>query len=100
MGWYRNEPEGRYKLMPDAVLSALARGLPDDHGIQMRVRPKGRSWYTWRRTVSGWVFAVGAAAPPSDQRFYDGPEPPEGFPSPRGTWGRLPFERGSNWETD
>jgi hypothetical protein len=69
MGWYRNEPEGRYKLMPDAVLSALARGLPDDHGIQMRVRPKGRSWYAWRRTVSGWVFAVGAAAPPSDQRF-------------------------------
>ncbi len=98
MGWYRNEPAGSYKTWPDAVLSGFAHGLPEDHGIQLRVRRGGQAWYAWRRTVSGRVFAVGAAGPPSDQRFYDGPEPPKGFPGKRGCWGHFPFERGPNWD--
>lgn len=98
MGWYRNEPAGSYKVWPGAVISALTRGLPEDHGVTVEVADDGQSWYAWRRTVSGWVFAVGAAGPPPDQRFYDGEEPPIGFPGPSGAWGDHPFERGPNWE--
>jgi hypothetical protein len=97
MGWYRNPPEGRYKARVADFLPAFARGLPEDHGIRLRVRRDGQAWCAWRRTVTGWVFAVGAAGPPPDQRFYDGPEPPAGFPGPRGRWGRVAFEAGPNW---
>jgi hypothetical protein len=37
MGWYRNEPAGTNKTWPDTVLCALARGLPDEHGISLKV---------------------------------------------------------------
>jgi hypothetical protein len=99
MGWYHNEPAGSYKTWPDAVLSALTRGLPAEHGITLKVSADGQRWYAWRRTVSGWVFAAGSAGPPPDQRFYDGEEPPEGFPGSNDTWGHFPFERGPNWES-
>jgi thiamine transporter ThiT len=101
MGWYRNEPAGRYKAKLTEFMDVYARGgLPDEHGITMEVSADGQSWYAWRRTAAGWVFAVGAAAPPPDQRFYDGEYPPKGFPGPKGRWGLLPFERGPNWDTD
>jgi hypothetical protein len=48
---------------------------------------KGRAWYAWRRTVTGWCFAIGAAGPPPDRWEYDGPEPPGGFPSKGRGWG-------------
>jgi hypothetical protein len=98
MGWYRKDPAGRYKARVAEFMSTFARGLPEEHGITMEVSVDGQSWYAWRRTVSGWVFAVGAASPPPDQRFYDGEHPPKGFPSPEGTWGNLPFERSVDWE--
>jgi hypothetical protein len=98
MGWYRKDPAGRYKARVAEFMSTFARGLPEEHGITMEVSVDGQSWYAWRRTVSGWVFAVGAASPPPDPRFYDGEHPPKGFPSPEGTWGNLPFERSVDWE--
>lgn len=98
MGWYRNPLEGRYKAKVGSFLATFARNLPEEHGIVMEVSKDGQTWYAWRRTISGWVFAVGAAGAPPDQRFYDGEAPPKGFPGPKGTWGSLPFERGPNWE--
>lgn len=98
MGWYRNAPEGRYKAKVAEFLPTFARGLPEDHGITMEVRGDGQAWYAWRRTITGWVFGIGAAGPPPDQRLYDGEVPPKGFPGPTGSWGRIPFERGPDWE--
>lgn len=97
MGWYRNAPRDRYKTKLADVMSAFTRGLPDDHGIHMHVRKDGRAWYAWRRAVTGWVFAIGASGPPPDQRFYDGPEPPDGYPGSDPAWSK-PHERGPNWD--
>jgi hypothetical protein len=81
MGHYRNHGK-RYR--PDLlaiVESHFARdGLPEDHGIEMYVRPDGQSWYATRQTISGWWFAIGAAGEPPDQWLFDGPEAPGSFP--------------------
>ena len=74
------------------------RGLPAEHGITMHVSKNGQSWYAWRRTPSGLCFGIGAAGPPPDQRFYEGMEPPRGFPKVSPDWSLPPHERGLNWE--
>lgn len=97
MGWYRNRTKGRYPAdLLKIFQPGFTRGLPDDHGIQLHVRRDGKAWYAWRRTVSGWVFAIGANGPPPNQWFYDGPSPPPGFPGR--SWTTRPFVRGPNWE--
>jgi hypothetical protein len=53
----------------------------------MKVAKNGKAWYAWRRTVTGWCFAIGAAGPPPDRWEYDGPEPPGRFPSKGRGWG-------------
>ncbi len=50
----------------------------------------------WRRTVGGWVFAIGAGGPPPDQWEYDGPEPPTGFPGEDPGWGTSPHRQEAN----
>ena len=101
MGWYRNRG-GRYH--GENLLSALGdwftrRGLPKDHGIVVRVAKDGQAWYAWRRTVTGWCFAIGAAGPPPDQWEFDGPEAPNGLPGKASEWGSGPFsdEVNRNW---
>jgi hypothetical protein len=96
-GWYQREPAGRYKPGVADVVSVFARGLPDKHGIMMKVRRDGQAWYAWRRTITGWVFAVGAKGPPPNQWFYDGPEPPHGYPGSDPAWPSTPFEQSPNW---
>lgn len=97
MAWYHRG--GRY---PRDLLrrfeSSFALGLPDPHGINIKVRKDGQAWYAWRRTVSGWSFGIGAGTAPPDQWFYDGPEPPDGYPGTDPSWGRIPNERGINWD--
>lgn len=100
MGWHRNQG-GRYRKRLIAVMDSEQgrRGLPEDHGITMQVREDGQAWYAWRRTVSGWCFAIGAAGPPPDQWEYDGPEPPYGFPGEDPAWGdgQFSYREGGNW---
>jgi hypothetical protein len=86
MGWYRREPVGRYKRDVADVISVFAHGLPDEHGIVMKVRSDGQAWYAWRRTVTGWVLGVGAKGPPPNQWFYEGPEPPKSYPASGEGW--------------
>jgi hypothetical protein len=74
-----------------------SEGLPEDHGITMKVRRNGLSWFAWRRTPSGWCFAVGSAGPPPDQWFYDGPEPPKGYPAVDPAWVDRASEQSRNW---
>lgn len=101
MGWYNNNQAGRYRIdLLDFVLEGSAgRRLPNPHGVEMGVSGDGQKWFAWRRTVSGWVFAIGAAGPPPDQWEYDGPEPPSGFPGEDPTWGDRPFgmDVNRNW---
>jgi hypothetical protein len=91
-GWYHNEDCGGKRYRAD-LLEALGSdffkpyGLPPDPPIIMKVAKKGRAWYAWRRTVTGWFFAIGASGPPPDRWEYDGPEPPGRFPSKGRGWG-------------
>lgn len=96
MGWYQRENRYRADLL--TVLDDLERqGLPGDHGIRMHVRGDGQAWYAYRRTITGWVFGIGAAGPPPDQRFYEGADVPSGFPGEHALWGQQPHERSLNW---
>ncbi|QBI21767.1 hypothetical protein ER308_20875 [Egibacter rhizosphaerae] len=99
MGHYRQL--GRYR--PD-MLTVIEDprtfpGLPEDHGIHMHVTADGQCWWAWRRTITGWCFAIGAAEEPPDQWLYDGPEPPEGPPGHDPQWGDGPFDLANepNW---
>jgi hypothetical protein len=101
IGWYRNRGEGYRPEMLEIQKDFLGSyGLPPDHGIQLFVSKNRRAWYAWRRTTSGWCFAIGAAKPPYDRWIYDGPEPPKGFPGKDWSWGRVPLERTMNWEPE
>jgi hypothetical protein len=103
-GWYYNKDHEGPRYRAD-LLEALGNdffsgyGLPSDPGITMKVSKNGHAWYAWRRTVTGWCFAIGAASPPPDQWEYDGPEPPRGFPGRDRRWGERAFsnEVNANW---
>jgi hypothetical protein len=99
MGWYRND--GRYRSDLIDVLNDdfTYYGLTQPSGITLRVAGDGQAWYAWRRTVSAWVFALGAASEPPDQWEYDGPHPPDGFPGEDPAWGPKAFsgEVNRNW---
>ncbi len=100
MGWYQNEEWGRYRPdLLDMIVDFALHGLPSDSGITMDVSEDGQAWYVWRRTVTGWCFAIGATGPPPDQWEYDGPEPPSGFPGTDHHWGQSAFsdEVNPNW---
>ena len=97
IGWYRSHGNCYQRDLLTRFGDVYARGLPEDHGITMAVSRSGRSWYAWRRTPSGLCFGIGAAGPPPDQRFYEGTDPPRGFPKVNPDWTLRPFERGPNW---
>jgi hypothetical protein len=96
MGWYRNHEASYRPDLLDIITDFTYHGLPHDHGITLRVASDGRSWYAWRRTVTGWCFAIGAAGPPPDQWEFDGPDPPDGFPGQDPAWGSAPLARAAN----
>lgn len=100
MGWYRNQG-GKYRpeLLKTLGDDFTRHGLPPDSGITMEVAEDGQSWYAWRRTLSGWCFAIGAAGPPPDQWEYDLSQPPNGYPGQDPMWGSAPYsdEVNRNW---
>ena len=97
MGWYRNR--GHYIPNMLEILGDLSRhGLQGEHGIVHVVSDDGQAWWAWRRTITGWVFAIGANAPPPNEWLYDGPDPPKGIPGQDPMWGTSPFmSTGPNW---
>ena len=98
MGWGRRETGYRSDIL-EVVGDLSSRGLPGDGGVEVVISPDGGSWYAWRRTPSGWGFAIGLAGPKSDQWEYDGAEPPSGFPGESPDWGNGPLDYGGapNW---
>ena len=100
MGWHRRDGHYRRDLLKVLDNDFTRHGLPRQSGIMLHVSHDCQSWYAWRRTVTGWCFAIGAADPPPDQWQYDGLEPPKGFPAKDSAWGNEPFtmDRGNrNW---
>jgi hypothetical protein len=100
MGWYRHDNRYVSDLLERFQDDFTRQGLPKPSAITLRVSDDGQSWYAWRRTVTGWVFAIGAAGPPPDQWEYDGPEPPTSFPGQGRSWVStlsLPSDGNRNW---
>jgi hypothetical protein len=100
MGWYRNRGGHYHADLIDRFRNDFTRqGLPPESGITMRVARDGQAWYAWRRTITGWCFAIGAGGPPPEEWEYDGPEPPDEVPGKDPRWGQTPFSGGvnANW---
>ena len=74
--------QGRYRsdLLKIIGDDFTRHGLPKDAGIAIEIAENGKAWYAWRRTITGWCFAVGGTAGASDEWEYDGADPPRGFP--------------------
>jgi hypothetical protein len=93
MGWY--DRKNRYK---DDLLDILTfDALPEDHGITMDISDDGQRWFAWRRTVTGWCLAIGAASRPPDQWLYDGADSPVNFPGVGKEWGDSFGIEAENW---
>lgn len=100
MGWYRHDNRYVSDLLERFQDDFTRHGLSKPSAITLRVSDDGQSWYAWRRTITGWVFAIGAAGPPPDQWEYDGPKPPTSFPGQDRSWVStlsLPSDGNRNW---
>ena len=96
MGHYRKRDRYDGNLLRLLGDSLAMQGLPRESGIEMKVAEDGQRWFAYRRTVSGWCFAIGAAGPPPEQWEHDGPDPPTGFPGEDPMWGDRPFGENVN----
>jgi hypothetical protein len=98
LGHYNNRGKYRKDLMSSVLLDDFSRqGLPNEHGIKMRVRKDGQAWYAWRRTPSGHVLGIGMNRGRDDEWLYEGDEPPTGFPGSDPSWRYGPYETPPNW---
>lgn len=89
---------GRYRAnLMEMVAGLLSDTFPETE-ITMTFGKKGRSWFAWRRTVTGWCLGIGAAGPPPDHWVYEGPRPPNGSPHDGGGWKRGDFDDDSDEE--
>jgi hypothetical protein len=98
-GRYRRTGRYQKRLLPVVAPRFSSLGLPGTEGVGMSVSRDGQRWYGWRRTISGWYFAIGSDGAPPNEWLFDGPQPPKGFPGVDVTWGKRPFlgDRGPNW---
>ena len=91
MGHYRKRSRYDENLLSLLGDDFTMHGLTGRSRIEMKVAKTGQRWFAYRRTVSGWCFAIGAAGPPPDQWEYDGCDPPCGFPGEDPSWGNGSF---------
>lgn len=94
IGWHANG--GRYRADLLDLLTPF-RGLPEPHGISLQVAEDGQAWWAWRRTITGWCLAIGAAGAPPDEWLADGAEPPNDFPGRDAAWGERWGLDAKNW---
>lgn len=77
---------GRYwDHLTDHIVDAERHGLPGDHGFVVEVAEDGRAWRAWRRTPGGTVLGTGSAEHGS-QFYFQGDEPPHGWPGNSPEW--------------
>ncbi len=88
MGWYRggNRTHEYQRDVLDVLVSTNSQqfAFESQTPVVQKVRKDGQAWYAYRVTPSGHIFGMGANGPPPSQWFYDGPTPPDGFPSCKG----------------
>jgi hypothetical protein len=83
---------GRYRRDLMSVVGGLLSKTFPASEIVMMIGPKGRSWWAWRRTISGWIFGIGAAGAPPNMWTWEGQQPPERGPGPGTDWTRRAFD--------
>ena len=89
----------RYFAGLESIIDSLSDryDLPRPNNIEIHISDDGQSWYAARQTITGHWFAIGAAGPPTDQWFYDGPTTPNCFPN-ESEWDQwLPDSNSPNW---
>ena len=89
----------RYFAGLEVIIDGLSEkyGLPHPNNIEMHISDDGQSWHAARQTITGRWFAIGAAGPPADQWFYDGPTAPTSFPD-ESEWDQwVPDSNSPNW---
>ena len=73
-------------VLPRATSTGTQQqGLPEPHGIVMKVCKDGQAWYAYRATPAGHIFGIAASEKPP-QWFLDGSRPPSGYPSKKSGW--------------
>ncbi len=78
--------DGRYREdLMTLVGGLLSKTFPENE-FTMTIGRTGKTWFAWRRTVTGWVIGVGAAGPPPDRWSWEGREPPTEPPRPGSDW--------------
>jgi len=80
--------------------SAFSTTLPAAPPIQLSVSADGQQWYAWRRTITGWCFAIAASGTPADEVRLDGRDPPTGFLDSDESWASQSPEGSVNWHLD
>ena len=98
LGHYPKEGN-RYFAGLEAIVDSLSEkyDLPHPNNIEMHISDDGQSWYAARQTITGRWFAIGAAGPPTDQWFYDGPTAPTSVPD-ESEWDQWVHDSNSpNW---
>lgn len=81
--------------LKDSVIVRTLDPFPSDSFHEV-LSDKTDSWFIWRRTVTGWVFAIGAVGPSPSCWYYDGSDPPSGPPRECPNW--IAGEQSLNWE--
>jgi hypothetical protein len=94
IGWWSRDNAFKRDLL-DTVFSErdfVKRGLPADHGIEMRVSDDGQRVSFSRETVSGWVLGISTVANEGSflEWLYAGPAVPRRSPLDQNSeWGRV-----------
>lgn len=90
---------GKYFDQPLILLNdSKYYGLGENRDLAVAafVKKDKSAWYAWRRTVTGWVFAIGGAKDPNERWQYDGSEPPSTYPSANNPHWKK--DESTNWE--
>ena len=99
-GHFRQRGHYRDELLEMLGADTFAKkGLPEGEVPKMHVSQDGQLWWAWQRTVTGWVFAIGASEAPNDRWEYDRPDVPAGGPGVDPAWRHfmVPFEPHQHW---
>jgi hypothetical protein len=87
----------RFGSMEALLVDARARYLVEEPETMTVARVTANDWWAWRRSESGWVFAIGCAGDdPLDLRYFDGRQVPEHGPL-EGGWTNSDT---GNWSGD
>ncbi len=95
IGWWRHNEHYVAGLI---TVGPPTEPFPNDNFHEV-LSDKADAWFIWRRTITGWVFAIGADGPPPSLWYYDGPDPPSGLPHEGSEWkNSTAGEQSLNWD--